>query len=158
MILMAELPYRPNVCMILLNSEGKIFLGERFGEPGVWQLPQGGVETQFSLEENVLRELNEELGAPREAFSIIKKLNATHTYDFLKPPPYAVEKWRGQKQTFWLVRFKGNDTDINFTLHEQEFSSWKWCSVDEVLALAEPKRVAGYKAPLKEVLEFLSVK
>lgn len=151
-----ELPLRPNVCMFVVNNQGKIFLGERFGKSDEWQLPQGGVDKGTPLEENVIRELNEELGVESAKLQIIKKLNATHTYEFKDPPGYARGKWRGQSQTFWLVRFLGTDADINLTSHhEQEFSTWVWCTPAELRAKAHPVRAPGYEAPLKEVEQYL---
>ena len=148
---MTKLPLRPNVCMIILNSENHLLLGERYGEEGIWQFPQGGVEDGGSLEENVYREIEEELGIGRSSVEIIMKLSATHEYDFATPPPYAIGKWRGQSQTFWLVRFSGHDSEINVMGESPEFSSIRWCTPDEVRRLAEPKRKPGYEAPLREL-------
>ncbi|MCB0311345.1 MAG: NUDIX domain-containing protein [Bdellovibrionales bacterium] len=145
------MPLRPNVCMLVFNENHDLFLGERRGEPGVWQFPQGGVESDYSLEENVLRELEEELGVPRTHFKIVKRLNAQHSYEFDNPPTYAVGKWRGQTQSFWLVRFIGTDNLITLGGESPEFMAWRWCSTDQVRRLAEPKRVPGYEAPLAEV-------
>ncbi len=142
--------------MLVMNRERKLFLGERFNEKGKWQFPQGGVEPNLSLEENVIKELNEELGASSAHFQIVKQLKATHQYDFSVVPDYAVGVWRGQTQTFWLVQFIGSDSEINFSLHTPEFNIYRWCSAEEVRKLAEPKRVPGYEAPLKEYEEFLS--
>ncbi len=149
------LPLRPNVCMLVFNKAGKLFLGERHREAGVWQFPQGGVEAQYSLEENVIRELEEELGVKPNQVKIVKKLNATHDYEFGNPPAYAMKKWRGQSQTFWLVEFLGADTDIRVDQQNPEFSNWKWCSVSEIYDLAESKRLPGYANPLKEFEEYL---
>jgi putative (di)nucleoside polyphosphate hydrolase len=152
---MTQLPLRPNVCMLVLNSHRRLFLGERLGEPGVWQFPQGGVETSATLEENVLRELEEELGAARQLFSIVRRLKANHQYEFSRPPQYAVDKWRGQMQSFWLVSFLGKDEDIKLDNDkpgaEPEFSAWRWCTLAEVRAQAEPKRLLGYEKALAEV-------
>ena len=154
---MPELPLRPNVCMFLINSTGRIFLGERFGSSGEWQLPQGGVDKNSPLEENVIRELNEELGIHPSRLKIIKRLKATHTYEFKDPPGYAKGKWRGQTQTFWLVAFDGNDSEINLTHHEeQEFSAWAWCTPAELRRNAHPVRLSGYKDPLCEVEEYIA--
>ena len=152
---MNKLPLRPNVCMLIFNSERKLFLGERHDETGVWQFPQGGAEPEFSLEENVYRELEEELGIRRSSLQIEKKLDSTHEYEFRNPPSYARGKWRGQSQTCWLVRFLGTDAEINLDTAEPEFMSWKWCEVDEVRMLAEPKRLPGYERPLQEFLDFM---
>lgn len=145
-----SLPYRPNVCMLVFNSELRLFLAERHGHPGVWQFPQGGVERKYSLEENVLRELHEELGAERDLFRIERRCEASHQYDFRNPPEYAIGKWRGQDQSFWLVEFSGNDSDIQLDRFEQELMDWKWCTTDEVRQLAEPRRVKGYAKALVE--------
>ncbi len=148
------LPYRPNVCMLVFNRDGDLFLGERHGEPGVWQFPQGGVDAGQSVEENVARELEEELGAARSCFSIVRQLRATHTYDFVVPRRYGEETFRGQTQTFWLVEFVGPDTAIRLDTAEPEFMAWGWYSPAEVRRRAEPRRLLGYTAPLDEFLAF----
>jgi len=150
-----NLPLRPNVCMIVCNNHGKLFLGERAGAPGIWQFPQGGIEEGASLEENVLRELYEELGANKSLFSIVKKLKAEHSYEFEETPAYAVGKWRGQAQQYWLVRFKGCDSEINLEKFEKELVRFKWCSLEELRNLAEDKRLVGYEKALPEVEEYL---
>ncbi|NMC62339.1 MAG: NUDIX domain-containing protein [SAR324 cluster bacterium] len=151
-----KLPLRPNVCMIVFNNQGKLFLGERAGTPGVWQFPQGGIENGASLEENVLRELHEELGAESSLFLIVKRLQAEHSYEFEETPAYAVGKWRGQAQQYWLVQFKGCDSDINLGRFERELMSFKWCSIEELRSLAEGKRLIGYEKALPEVEEYLN--
>lgn len=145
-----ELPYRPNVCIILYNREKKVLLGERSNQPGIFQFPQGGVE-DGPLEENVYREIYEELGIERKFIEINKKLDATHRYDFSEIPPYAAGKWRGQEQSFWLVSFIGENVDIQVNTPHPEFMSYRWCAIDEVRMIAEPKRLPGYEAPLKEI-------
>lgn len=151
----SSLPFRPNVCMLVYNSEKKLFLAERNGSPGVWQFPQGGAKSKYSLEENVLRELNEELGADQNCFRIERKCNSTHEYDFAEVPVYAIGKWRGQAQTFWFVEFVGDDSSIQLDRFEQELMSWRWCTVDEVRTLAEPRRAQGYEGALQEFEEFV---
>lgn len=152
-----ELGYRPNVCILLYNLEHKLLLGERYQNAGVFQLPQGGVE-EGTVEESVYREIQEELGIEREKLSITKKLNATHQYDFAEPPAYAVGRWRGQIQTFWLVAFLGDNKDINLDSAHPEFMSYRWCTPQEVRNVAEGKRLPGYEAPLREAEEyFLSI-
>lgn len=154
-----KLPLRPNVCMLVYNREGKLFLGERFGEPGHWQFPQGGAESRYTLRQNVLRELREELGLKKRSIGKVSKLKSTHEYEWGTPPRYAHKKWRGQKQTFWLVEFVGTDNDIDLEGHkEQEFSTWKWCSATEVKRRAATFRRAGYLAPLREFLDFKRAK
>lgn len=151
-----KLPYRPNVCMLLLNKNGKLFLGERNGEPGVWQFPQGGAEKEFTLEENVLKELHEETGADKKHFKIIKKLKSRHRYKFDKVPKYARGKWCGQSQTFWLVKYLGKNSNFKLKRFKPEFMDYCWCSINEVLDLTEPKRLKGYRKVLKELVNLKS--
>ncbi len=152
---MNKLPYRPNVCMIIINKYNKFFLGKRAGQEDIWQFPQGGIEEGYTPEENVYKELEEELGAPKNLFDIVSPLKATNQYDFSITPPYAVGKWRGQSQSFWLVRFNGSDSDINLSRFEPEFSDYQWVNFEEIEGIVEQKRVPGYKNPLKEVCEIL---
>ena len=155
-----NLPLRPNVCMLIFNGAGKLFLGERAGTGGRWQFPQGGAEPELTLEENVRKELLEEVGLKSQHIGRIIKLNCTHDYDWDKPPKYARGTWRGQSQTFWLVEFVGKDSEIDLAAgiehgESQELMDWRWCTVAEVLELAEAKRIDGYRAALAEFEEFL---
>ncbi len=150
------LPYRPNVCILLFNTEKKLFLGERKGSTGVYQFPQGGVEEGSSLEENVIREIEEETGISPSWVTVIKQLKAKHQYDFSVTPSYAEGKWRGQSQTFWLVSFTGNDSHVNLTRGEPEFSNYLWCAPEEVRNIAEAKRRSGYEAPLEEAKAYFN--
>jgi len=151
---MPKLPLRPNVCLLILDPRGRLFLGERRGCPGVWQLPQGGVDPGLTEEECALKEAHEELGAPRERFRILTRLSALNEYDFDEPPPRARGKWRGQSQRFWVLRYLGADDEIDLDRFEPELMAWRWCSVGEVRRLAEPKRVRGYESALAEFEEW----
>lgn len=152
---MTFLPYRPNVCIIIRNRQGLLLLGERFGEPGIWQFPQGGIDPGDSEESTVFREAEEELGIKSEFLKVVAKLSATHRYDFDRPPSYAINKWRGQEQSFWLLDFVGDSQDIILDKHQQEFSAVRWCTIDEVRKIAEPKRLPGYEPALKEIEEII---
>lgn len=147
---MTILPLRPNVCLLIRNSENLLFLGERAGHPGHWQFPQGGVEEEMTLEENALSEAHEELGADPSLFRVVTRLNATYEYEWDDPPRYGKEKWRGQKQTFWIMDFLGKDSDIDLENSDKEFMAYRWCTPEEVIKYAHPIRLKGYLAPLKE--------
>ena len=150
-----KLPLRPNVCMLVYNSKGQLFLGERKSTEGHWQFPQGGVEPEYSLRDNVKRELREELGLERSSIGKLIKLKSTHEYDWHKPPSYARNKWRGQAQTFWLVEFVGRNSDISLDADDEpEFSAWRWCAPRTVRKLAAPHRLAGYEGALGEFEAF----
>jgi putative (di)nucleoside polyphosphate hydrolase len=144
---------RPNVCILLYNSQGQLFLGERLGKRGHWQFPQGGVEPEQTLTDTVVRELREEIGVKKRHLGRIRRLKARHSYLWKSIPAYAEGKWIGQAQTFWLVEFIGRDSDIDLSdSKEPEFKRWRWVSVTQVRALAAPERRAGYRAALTEFL------
>lgn len=150
-----KLPLRKNVCILLFNNEGKLFLGERKGEAGEWQFPQGGAEKGYSLAENVSREVCEELGLLPEHFKIVKQLRATHEYEWNEPREYESTLYRGQTQTFWLVEFLGKNSDINIHVQDAEFMNYKWCTSHDVKLTAHQKRLGGYMLPLREFEDYM---
>jgi len=61
-----DLPYRPCVGVMVLNSAGLVFIGRRsegpehIDETHVWQMPQGGIDRDEDPWPAALRELVEE--------------------------------------------------------------------------------------------------
>ncbi len=142
--------YRPNVCLIILNVEGKILLGLRAGPISVWQLPQGGIESGDSLTDAALREAEEELGT--SSFEVITTLESKHKYDFSKPKNYGGSTFCGQSQSYVVLRFVGVDSEIRVTSVENpEFSEVKWVSVTEALQIADNIRIPAYKTAFDEL-------
>lgn len=149
-----KMPLRPNVCMLVYNSRGQLWIGERHDKKGHWQFPQGGVELGATLKENVMRELREELGISRKTLGRIRKLKSRHSYLWKVVPGYARGRWWGQSQSFWLVEFQGSDSDFDLTREkDREFRRWRWASVTTVRAVVAKERRKGYAGPLKEFLE-----
>ena len=140
--------------MLIFNKKGQLFLGERDGTRGHWQFPQGGVKRGTSPKSSVYREILEELGIKKKKLGKIRKCKATHSYNWKTPPSYAKGKWRGQRQTFWIVEFLGKDSDVDLEHHDQEFMRWKWCTPKQVRRWADAKRIKGYRKPLREFEEF----
>src|SRR6188508_2546072 len=106
------LPYRPCVGVMLVNAEGKAFVGKRIDnkEGDWWQMPQGGVDPGEELEPAALRELGEEVGVGEEHVEIIARLPQELFYDL--PPELQGKLWKGkykgQRQSWFLVRFTGS--------------------------------------------------
>lgn len=131
----SDLPYRPGVGVVLADSEGRVFTGERSDTPDAWQMPQGGIDAGEDPEEAALRELEEETGVPRALVTVEAETPDWVIYDL---PDHLVGKvwdgrYRGQKQKWFLVRFHGDDSEIDLDRHHREFSRWRWSSPDEVL-------------------------
>jgi putative (di)nucleoside polyphosphate hydrolase len=76
--------YRPNVGVVLIHPDGRVWLGRRAGAPGPhsWQFPQGGVDPGEELEIAARRELAEETGA--RSVSFLGRTQDWVAYDF--PP------------------------------------------------------------------------
>lgn len=146
--------YRPNVCIIILNRDGKIFLGLRAGSVSIWQLPQGGVENGDSLIDAALREAEEELGV--RSFDVITTLESTHRYDFSKPKNYGNTTYRGQFQSYVVLKYTGVESEIRITeVKHPEFSDYKWVTLSEALQLADSIRIPAYKTAFEELKQKL---
>ena len=100
------LGYRPCVGVMLVNSDGKVFVGRRIDnkEGDWWQMPQGGVDDGEDLREAALRELHEETGVRSEHVTILKALDEPIRYDL--PEDLIGKLWggrfRGQEQVWYL--------------------------------------------------------
>ena len=152
----AHLPYRPCAGIMLKNSQGLIFVGQRLDGSGVsseaWQMPQGGVDDGEDAETAALRELGEETGIAPHHVDIIARSAGEHLYDL--PPELLGRIWkgqyRGQRQIWFLMNFLGRDEDVNIATAHQEFRDWRWAHVDELVDLIVPFKRELYSNVLKE--------
>ena len=132
-----NLPLRNGVGIVVLNSTNKVFVGKRIDNPKkFWQMPQGGIDPGEEYFSAALRELKEETGI--ENVELIKEINETLTYELPSNLLGIIwkGKYRGQKQRWFIVRFKGNDSEINLKTHKPEFLDWKWIDIDEINKVA----------------------
>ncbi|HKY82254.1 MAG TPA: RNA pyrophosphohydrolase, partial [Sphingobium sp.] len=125
----SELGYRPCVGVMLVNMDGKVFVGQRIdSEVEAWQMPQGGIDDGEDVKTAALRELREETGIVRDHVEIIATARDEHFYDL--PSELIGKLWggrfRGQRQIWFLARFLGEDEDINIQTDDPEFREWKW--------------------------------
>ena len=151
-------PYRPNVGLMVLNSQGHVFAGQRLDYPSVaWQMPQGGIDEGEDPRDAALRELKDETGSLPEMVEIMAQSADWISYDF--PAELARKLWkggyRGQKQRWFLMRFIGPDSQINIDTEEPEFSDWRWMAPDELLKYVVPFKRGVYEQVLTEFREYL---
>ena len=149
------LPYRPCVGVMLVNAEGKVFVGQRIDakEGDRWQMPQGGIDQGEEIHAAAFRELAEETGVGESLATIIATAPEEQLYDLpddLKGKLWG-GKYRGQRQTWVLMRFSGDDPDIDLEAHDPpEFFAWKWVEPDELPDLIVPFKRRVYRAVLEE--------
>ena len=135
----APTAYRPCVGIMLLNRRGDVFVAQRIDSPGdAWQMPQGGIDKGEEPAAAAIRELAEEIGTDNA--QIIAELDDWITYDL---PDHLVGRlwrgrYRGQTQKWFVMRFLGNDSEIDIATDEPEFSAWKWVEMERLLELVVP--------------------
>lgn len=123
--------YRPCVGSMMVNQHGHVFVGKRIDnqEGDWWQMPQGGVDPGEDLDAAMLRELGEETGVKPKHLSIVGTLENELFYDLPKELVSTLwgGKYLGQRQTWYLVRFTGEDRHVDLNAHKHpEFCEWKW--------------------------------
>lgn len=148
--------YRPCAGIMLLNCENKIFVGQRIDQTSTaLQMPQGGIDLGETPKEAALRELEEEIGTKKA--EILTQHSEVLYYDL--PPDLAKKIWggryKGQRQYWFLMRFKGNEKDINLQTEHPEFSTYQWIESDELIPHAIAFKQEVYKMVLKEFKKYL---
>ena len=135
------LPYRPCVGIMLLNSEGLVFVGQRLDSKlEAWQMPQGGIDDGEDPRDTALRELAEETGIPAHLVEIIAETPDWHYYDLPEDMVGTIwkGKYAGQRQKWFSMRFVGTDADVAIDQPYPEFKAWRWAAVATLVDLAVP--------------------
>jgi putative (di)nucleoside polyphosphate hydrolase len=143
----ASLPYRPCAGVMLLNREGRVFVGQRLDSTlEAWQMPQGGIDPGEDALEAAFRELWEETGVARHHAELIAEAPEELQYDLPDDLIGKVwkGKWRGQRQRWFLLRFLGEDGDIDIATAHPEFRAWRWAEPADLPELIVPFKRALY--------------
>jgi len=139
--------YRPNVGVVLINRDRKVWLGRRAGVSGLnsWQFPQGGIDAGEDVEAAARRELQEETGVT--SAEPITRTEGWITYDFPAGfrGPKVARGFLGQRQVWFAFRFTGDDSEVNLHAHHEiEFDRWRWADLHEALDLVVPFKRDAY--------------
>jgi putative (di)nucleoside polyphosphate hydrolase len=149
--------YRPAVGIMLLDPDGRIFVGRRIDMPAglaAWQMPQGGIDPGETAREAAFRELQEEVGTDKA--ELLAESRRWFCYDL--PREIGGRSWggryRGQRLKWFAMRFVGTDADIDPARAEApEFDAWEWVAPERLPELIVPFKRQLYRDVLVEFRE-----
>ena len=152
-----NLPLRDGVGIVVLNEKNKIFVAKRIDNPkNFWQMPQGGVDKGENYLSAALRELEEETSI--KSVSVIKEIDGYTTYDL---PVHLLGiiwkgRFKGQKQKWFVMKFYGNNNEINLKTKKPEFLDWKWTDLENITDTVVDFKLDVYKKLKEEVKKIIS--
>jgi len=152
-----KLPLRSGVGIILLNKENKVLVAKRIDNPkNFWQMPQGGIDKDEDFYTAALRELKEETSIV--SVKLVRKIEGSFTYIL---PDHLIGiiwkgKFKGQSQKWFIMRFIGNESEINIQTKKPEFLDWKWIDLEDLTKIAVPFKLEVYKKLTHEIKKKLN--
>ena len=152
-----ELPLRLAVGIVVLSMNNKVFVGKRKDNPfDKWQMPQGCVDPNEPLIEAMKRELVEETSIKN--IKVLKELDHWLEYELPKNLIGKIwkGKYRGQKQKWFVVRFLGNDDEININTKYPEFIDWQWVDVKQLPELIVLFKKHIYEEIAEELKKYIN--
>ena len=150
--------YRRGVGVMLLNGEGKVFVGARIDNPDdAWQMPQGGIDEGEDPWATALRELEEETGIAAHLVERVAECAERLRYQLPEEwrPRFWGGKWVGQEQDWFLCRFLGRDGDVDIATAHAEFREWQWVEPERLPDLIVPFKRELYQRLLAEFADYL---
>ena len=151
-----DLPLRTGVGIVVLNKKNQVFLAKRIDNPkNFWQMPQGGVDDGEEFYEAAIRELEEETSI--KTVSLVKEIDDLTTY--LLPNHLVGIIWKGrykgQKQKWFVVRFEGEEKEININTKDPEFLDWKWVNIENLTDEIVDFKIHVYKKIQEELKKII---
>ena len=152
-----KLPLRNGVGIVVLNKDNKVFVARRIDNPkNFWQMPQGGVDEGEDFLSAAYRELQEETSI--KTVELIKEIDEMTTYILPKHLLGIIwkGKYKGQKKKWFLMRFLGNDNEINISTNKPEFLEWKWINLEMITDVVVDFKLEVYKKKKKKIKKIIN--
>ena len=159
------LPYRPCVGIMLLNREGKAFVGRRSEGSNA---PEGEGNGGRCRKEASMKARSRRMPpavncSRRPGCAAPASSRAPRTGSLYDLPEELIGvawegRFRGQKQMWFAARFEGPESEINLSPregHEPEFDAWQWVRVEELPLLIVPFKRAVYERVVEEFAPLL---
>ncbi len=120
-------------------------------------MPQGGIDAQEIPSIAALREMEEEVGIKKNKVDLLTESKDWYYYSI--PSDLAKTLWKGkykgQRQKWFLYKFKGTEKDINIHTEHPEFSDYKWVTKDFLVPNIVPFKKKIYEKLLLEFKDYL---
>ena len=148
---------RKCVGMMIINDEKKILVGRRIDHPsGFWQMPQGGIDEGENFYQAALRELEEETSIKN--VKLIKEIEKFTTYHLPNHLLGIIWKgrYKGQKQKWFIVKFNGDEKEININTKSPEFLDWKWVNIENLTDQVVKFKLQVYKKIKEEIKKVIN--
>ena len=152
-----DLPLRNGVGIVVLNKENKVFVAKRIDNPkNFWQMPQGGIDKDEEYYDAALRELKEETSIV--SVRLVKEIDKQLTYILPEELIGIIwkGKFKGQTQKWFVVKFIGDESEINIKTKNPEFLDWKWIDVNDLTDIAVNFKLNIYRSIKQELLKILN--
>ena len=152
-----NLPLRDGVGIVVLNKENKVFVAKRIDNPrNFWQMPQGGIDKGEDPLSAAYRELEEETSIKN--VDLIKEFDGTIVYEL---PEHLLGivwkgKYKGQKQKWFLMRYLGDDNEIDIKTDKPEFFEWKWIDLDMITEVVVDFKLHVYEELKEKVKKIIN--
>ena len=152
-----NLPLRCGVGIVVLNEKNQIFVAKRIDNPkNYWQMPQGGIDEGEDFYQAALRELEEETSI--KSVKLIKEIEKFTTYHL---PDHLLGiiwkgRFKGQKQKWFIVKFNGDEKEININTKTPEFLDWKWINIDNLTDEVVKFKLHVYKEIKEEIKKVIN--
>ncbi len=153
---LSNLPLRRGVGVALLNKDNQLFVARRIDNPNdFWQMPQGGIDKGENSLEAAYRELDEETSIKN--VELIHEVEEEISYNL---PDNLLGiiwkgKFKGQTQKWYIMRFLGEDNEINLNTKYPEFLEWKWINYENITDKVVEFKLHVYEKIKKELKKLI---